>query len=82
MKTHTIALLVLLGFVSSCNKSNAPEETATETDGPAVETPDWATDSAAAPVDENIVFCCTNHNPSHCASSGAEMQQLNDCVFR
>lgn len=82
MKKSIVAFLVLLVFAWSCKNSEAPEETPVGTDVPTTEAPDWATDSAAAPIDEDIVFCCTNHNPSHCATTGAEMQQLNDCVFQ
>lgn len=82
MKKSIVAFLVLLAFAWSCKNSEAPEETSDGTETPTTETPDWATDSAAAPIDEDIVFCCTNHSPSHCATTAAEMQQLNDCVFQ
>ena len=41
--------------------------------------------STSSPIEQLIEFCCSNHNPSHCATNMQEMKKLCSeykCIFK
>jgi len=82
-KIITLFLLVLLAL--ACKNSEHGEETPiTEETAPTEEIPQVDSMPAPSSPNEDIAFCCSNHELSHCANNANGMQKLyqqNKCVF-